>query len=689
MMTVLNCEAFQHNVWLVLLAALVCALGCWAVTGLFGRVLLTVGAQRRGWQFLTAIAAGSTIWCTHFVGILSYQPDVPISFDPILTIVSSLLAVLGSGVGIAVATASPRREAPIVGGALLGLSIAAMHYCGMFAYRVDGIVRWNAALLTLSIAISVVLSAAALFAAVHQISSSGRLHATFLLAMAIVGLHFTGMAAFTVTPLRLSSVLTNPQALAALALAIAGMSLLVIGTGVVSHIIDDETRTKARAQLSDMALRDNLTGLPNRKSFRERLSRELEGARQAGASVALIAINVNGFKQVNDQYGHTVGDAVLTNFARRFEAELRPGDFLSRVGGDEFAIISAPFQALERDNLLDRVAAALRRSIAVGDGERLVSASAGIAVFPVDAGDDETLINNADLALVRAKAGRVSQVCRYERPMDEGVRTRRKLAEDLRSAVTEGELEVFFQPQADVANRATKSFEALARWNHPQFGFVPPDEFIALAEEIGLIEPLGEWILRSACAQAATWEPPHRVAVNVSPHQLARGDFSRLVIEVLAKTGLEPQRLELELTESAVVDDPRRSLKVLRKIKALGVSLALDDFGSGHSSLAILRKFPFDKIKLDRAFMGEIETSKEAGAILKAVVALGRGLGIPVLAEGIETEGQLEIVRKEGCEQVQGYLLGRPAPMAYWLREGRLGTKTCTTSALPFHVDAA
>jgi EAL domain-containing protein (putative c-di-GMP-specific phosphodiesterase class I) len=298
-----------------------------------------------------------------------------------------------------------------------------------------------------------------------------------------------------------------------------------------------------------------------------------------------------------------------------------------------------------------------------------------MAVFPADAADYETLINNAALARLRAKADRIDHVCRYEHSMDEGARARRKLASELRVAISRGELELFYQPQASVVDRATKGFEALARWNHPQLGFVPPSEFIAIAEESGLIESLGEWVLRTACATAATWEPPLRIAVNVSPLQLARGDLSGLVVDVLERTGLPAHRLELELTESAVVKDPKRSLQMLRKIKALGVSLALDDFGSGHSSLSTLRLFPFDKIKLDRSFMGEIETSKEARAVLKAVLALGRGLGIPVLAEGIETEGQFDRLREEGCDQVQGYLLGRPARIAHWIGEGLLRVK--------------
>jgi len=672
MTAVLGCIFFQHDIWLVLVAAIVCATGCWAVTRLFQRAIGTTGLQRAGWHFLTALGAGSSIWCTHFVAILAYEPGAPVGFDPVQTIVSLLIAVAGAGFGFVVAASGVTRLAPIFGGGIVGLAISAMHYTGMLAYRVQGIVSWSLPFLVASVALAVVFSALALHFAARRVFWRDKFIATGLLVVGIVSLHFTGMTAFQVSPLLIEGAYSNPAALQTLALAIAGVALLIVGAGVASYLIDDSVRAESYQQLRHMALRDSLTDLPNRASFNEYLAGEIDLAARAGGKIALIAIDLNRFKEINDLRGHGAGDEVLRILARRMTNLLLDGEFVARLGGDEFAAVHRMRSHADLDDFLSRLETALFKPIRLDDCEVAAGASIGVACYPDNADAAEILINNADLAMCRAKAELNKTICFYEPSMDETVRARRMLGIELREALENNQLEVHYQVQKSVSTGAIRGYEALLRWKHPKRGWIPPSEFIPLAEENGLILPLGEWVLRTACAAAKSWEPRCKVAVNLSPVQVAHANLPKLIHEVLLETGLPAARLELELTESTIMKDRARSLHTLRQIRALGVTIALDDFGTGYSSLETLRAFPFDKIKLDRSFMSEIEASSSAKAIIRAVMALSNSLDIPVLAEGIETEGQLLILDREGCHEAQGYLLGRPACLEQIVGSGQL-----------------
>ncbi len=414
-------------------------------------------------------------------------------------------------------------------------------------------------------------------------------------------------------------------------------------------------------QITFLARHDSLTGLPNRLQFNSYLEEELDAAAWFNRQVAVIGIDLNKFKEVNDLHGHAAGDFVLVTIAQRVKGLLQEGEFVARLGGDEFAAVKRFEELAELNDFLRRIEKSLHEEMRFGDFELKSGGSMGVAIYPQDAETADTLINNADLAMYRAKAALNQTVCFYEVSMDEAARQRRALANDLWDAVDKKQLALHYQVQKSVMTGTVIGYEVLLRWHHPERGMVPPNEFIPLAEECGAILPIGEWVLREACREAAGWASNHKIAVNLSPVQLANGDIVSLVQDVLAETGLDPNRLELEITESTIIDDKERALLTLRQIKELGVTIAIDDFGTGYSSLETLRSFPFDKIKLDKSFMWEVEGSPQAKAIVRAILALGQSLSVPVLAEGVETQKQLDILQAEGCDEAQGYLLGRPA----------------------------
>jgi len=662
-MRVVSCLFVEHNLWLVALAAIVCVSGSGITFGLYSRARERTGLQKHGWTFLTAVAAGSSIWCTHFIAMLAYEVTAPVTFDPVLTMASLVVAIAGCGAGFGLSSIDEKRFPPEVCGAIVGIGVGMMHYTGMAAYHVTGFVEWNLAYVAASLAIAAVVAALALREAVRRPRTQSHAIAIGLFVVAIVGLHFTGMAAVEVTPIAGLELTSNQQAFITIAVAVAGVGLMVIGTGVAAYLIDERTSADTVSRLRQMALNDALTGLPNRAHFSDYLERELERAQVSRWTIAVAGIDLDRFKEINDLRGHETGDAVLKIIGSRLANLLQPGEFIARVGGDEFTAVKR-FEGF--DDLHDftaRLEAALFEPIMVDGFETVTGGSIGVTLFPQDGAQASVLVSNADLAMYRAKqeVGRV--ICFYETQMDEAARQRRSLTAELRSAVERGQLELHYQVQNFLETGLISGYEALLRWRHPRRGLVPPDRFIPIAEECGAIIEIGEWVLRTACSEALGWAQPHRIAVNVSAVQLTQGDFAHAVQSILVETGFPPNRLEIEITESAIISDKVRALNSLRRIRALGVAVAIDDFGAGYSSLETLRTFPFDKIKLDRSFTHGLERDAQAKAIVRAVLALGKSLEIPVLAEGVETPEQLSILRTEGCSEAQGYLLGRPGRM--------------------------
>ena len=437
-----------------------------------------------------------------------------------------------------------------------------------------------------------------------------------------------------------------------------------IGDGSWVATIDDITeRRRSEEAIAHLARHDTLTNLPNRAMFNEKFDAALAEAHDGDDNLAIVAIDLDRFKEVNDSYGHAAGDSVLKTLAARLTDGLKDGELVARLGGDEFAALKSFTSMDALREFLSRIENALFGRLAIGDALINTGGSIGVAIYPDDGADRSKLLSNADLAMYRAKAEFDRHICYYESEMDEHARQRREMAKDIWTALEQDAFYLVYQVQKSVATNEVTGYEVLLRWDRPGHGNVSPADFIPIAEECGAIVAIGNWVLKMACLDAASWPEPHKIAVNVSGIQLSQVELIDTVRNVLLRSGLSPSRLELEVTETSIVADKKRALHILRQIKSLGVSIAIDDFGTGYSSLDTLRSFPFDKIKLDRSFMTEVEVNDQSKAIVRAILALGRSLSVPVLAEGVETHAQLEVLRVEGCNEAQGFLLGRPGLM--------------------------
>jgi diguanylate cyclase (GGDEF)-like protein len=663
MLRVVSCLAYEHDLSFVLVAAVICIAGSVMTMRLFDRAKRLSSANRAIWVVLSGVAGGAAIWTTHFVAMLGFRPPAEFAYEPVLTLVSFGFAVVFVAAGLHVATLSAKGWQIEAGGALLGLGISVMHFTGMNGLDVAGRIEWDWTLVAAAGVLGVVFGALATNRAGRAAGAPGKLLGAGALVLAICSMHFTAMGAAIFVPDASEGMATGVFSRELMALSV--LAVMSIVTGLALYVLDARSQREMLDSFRHAALHDPLTGMPNRAYLSSRLPAMLEAGTRSGRKVAIIVLDLDRFKDVNDVHGHTAGDALLQSLTTRLKEVTLPGEFVARVGGDEFIAVKQDI-AGENDVLgfAQRLVACISRPVAYRDRTLSVGVSLGISLYPTDADTADELIGVADLAMYRAKKQVGHKICFYDQSMDEGRRTRSVLAMDLYGAVGRNELLLHYQPQIDVRSGEITGFEALLRWQHPQRGLVGPSEFIPIAEETGLILPIGEWVLRTACAEAACWRKPYKLAINISSAQLTQSGLPGLVHEILLETGLAPSRLELEITEATIIDDVNGTLRVVRQLKALGVTIAMDDYGTGYSSLSTLQIFPFDRIKIDRSFVERVTTNRASAAIVKATILLADNLEIPVLAEGVETEENLGFLRDAGCAEAQGFLFGRPLPVS-------------------------
>ncbi|MCJ2086054.1 EAL domain-containing protein [Methylobacterium sp. E-005] len=683
-----------------------------AITGL-GFGLATMGGRVRA--AIGGAVVGGGIAAMHYTGMAAYEVPGHLIWNPAVVAVSVAIgAVLGAMALVAGLSAGTVRGRGL-GAGLLILAICGHHFTGMGAVTIqpdpavaipESAIRteWLAAAVALASSLILLLAGAAVLLDLRerQRAESERERLRSLANAAVEGLvvcrggqivsaneafaRLAGTEAASLVGASLSIYLPGLTATAGAAGEAVEAELVPAGGGTIPvevilrpmaeygrqphHAVavrDLRARRRAESQIHYLAHHDALTGLANRTSFHARLEREMRAADAQRTRLAVLCLDLDRFKEVNDLFGHAAGDAMLRDLALRVGGLLDPTQLMARLGGDEFAILT-PLGHGPADGSAERLAErilAMLATVPAASGP-VIATSIGLAVYPDDAQDQRGLLSHADAALYRAKAEGRGTCRRYDASMGAQIRDRRMLEHDLRHAVSRGELDLVYQPQTRIDTGAVTGFEALLRWRHPERGSVPPDQFIPIAEETGAILEIGAWVLREACRTAAGWPQPLAIAVNVSAVQLHNPHFVQFVHGTLFESGLKADRLEIEITETALIRDPARALLTLRQLKALGVRIAMDDFGTGYSSLSNLRSFPFDRIKIDRSFIKAVHSNPQGAAIVRSVLGLGRGLGLAVVAEGVETDEELSFLAAEHCTLAQGYLMGRPSPITHF-----------------------
>ncbi len=692
-----------YDLWLTVLS-----LGI-AVAIVGGAFLYATIGRRRSDALLAGAIVGIGISAMHYVGMSALLLGGSIAWDPYVVGASLLLGMGFGAAALHVGTRSPDLRSRVAGAALLTIAIVSMHFTGMGAagfencYAVVSETDATPTWLSLVVAVaSILILFAALGGTYLDLRDRRRAAAETdrmkgLADAAVEGLlvcreqvivtanaSFTklvGIGADDLAGRHLSEFLA-PKALGALGdhpntgleaeLQTAEGSMLPVELilrevdfGGSPHqaiaIRDLSARKRAEQHIRFLAHHDPLTGLPNRASFARALADEIAHARRHDQSFAVLCLDLERFKEVNDLFGHPVGDTLLQRVGQVLLSRVEGIGSAARLGGDEFAVLLTNIETAGRaGRIAEQLLDAFRIDNESAGSGAMISASIGIAMFPDNADGAEQLMSQADTALYRSKQEGRGIYRFYETAMGAAVRERRLLEHDLRHAISRNQLKLVYQPQVDIQTDEVTGFEALLRWTHPERGEVPPGEFVPIAEESGLILQIGEWVMRTACAEAARWEAPLSIAVNVSAVQLHSPAFVQMLLEVLLQTGLKPDRLEVEITETALVRDINRAVATLRQVRGLGVHIAMDDFGTGYSSLANLRAFPFSRIKVDQSFIRSVDSNDQSAAIVRAVLGLGSGLNVPVIAEGVERPEELAFLRGETCQAAQGYLLSRP-----------------------------
>ena len=783
MFKVYACLTTEHDLRLVAVAAGICLFVSLVGVSLFNRCRAAQGRGRLVWLALVSLASGFGVWATHFIAMLAYHPSTQASYHLGLTLLSLALAIVIIGAGTAIALIGPSRWYAGIGGAVIGLGVAAMHYCGIMAMQAPLLLVWSQETVLASIALAVAFGVPAAIIGARCDDVGSILISALLFTASVLSMHFTAMSAISALPAPDQPAMGPALSAPSLALVIAGAAAAILGGCLIAALIDRRSRAvnerqkllldiaienmpqalcmfdgegnstlfnsryaelmgipadrlqgmklldqfelrksrgtfqgdpqtvfdsilaeiragrpivktdasvmpgkvlriteqplagagwvatieditewrKTQERIAHLARHDALTDLPNRTTFREELDRVLRYTRREPGA-AVLYIDLDHFKEVNDTLGHPIGDELLIEVSRRLVQCVREGDTVARLGGDEFAVIQISHHEPESDAaaLAMRIVSIVSTPYQIQGHHVSIGASVGIALAPADADEPDQLIKKADLALYRAKAEGRGSYRFFELDMDASAQSRRLLTTELRLAMARKEFAVRYQPIRDVESDQIICFEALLRWAHPERGELLPDQFLASAEHSGLIVPIGEWVLQTACADAARWHSDVRVSVNLSPSQFRHPHLVPSVAAALSASGLASHRLELEITETVLLQQGKTAMSILRALRALGVGLSMDHFGTGYASLSSLNDFLFDRIKIGRSLIQQIEQRDDAFVALSAVTGLGKRLGRTTAATGVETAHQLALLRAAGCAEIQGLLVSPP-----------------------------